>query len=137
MRYPVAYRSGARKYQAGGFQEPATVPVPGAPRNPMRPRYTAPPKPANDPYPPPANDNVPGRGRWEHPPFPKLPSWPGFPPALADAAFSSLLPPGARRAWEFGKLVFNFAGEFPDYRQLGEIEMPPGWVRGADPALPH
>ena len=136
MRYPVAYRSGARKYQAGGFQEPATVPVPGAPRNPMKPPYTAPPKPANDPYPRPDNDNVPGRGRWEHPPFPKLPSWPGFPPALADAAFSSLLPPGARRAWEFGKLVFNFAGEFPNYRQLGEIEMPPGWVKGCGPSTP-
>ena len=58
MRYPVAYRSGARKYQAGGFQEPATVPDPGAPRNPMKPPYTAPPKPANDPYPRPDNDNA-------------------------------------------------------------------------------
>ena len=136
MRYPVAYRSGARKYQAGGFQEPATVPAPGSPRNPMKQPYTAPPKPANDPYPRPDNDNVPGRGRWEHPPFPKLPSWPGFPPALADAAFSSLLPPGARRAWEFGKLVLNFSGEFPDYRQLGQIEMPPGWVKGCGPSTP-
>lgn len=136
MRYPVAYRSGARKYQSGGFQEPVTVPAPGAPRNPMKPPYTAPPKPANDPYPRPDNDNVPGRGRWEHPPFPKLPSWPGYAPALADAAFSRLLPPGARRAWEFGRLVLNFDGEFPDYRQLGEIDMPPGWVKGCGPSTP-
>ena len=113
MRYPVAYRSGARKYQAGGFQEPATVPVPGSPRNPMKPPYTAPPKPANDNYPRPDNDNVPGRGRGEHPRLPKLPSWPGFTPGLADAAFSRLLPPAARKAWELGKIALNFSGEFP------------------------
>lgn len=108
MGFPVAYRSGARKFNSGGFQEPAIKP-PGSPvRNPMKPPYTPPPKPANDPYPRPDNDNVPGRGRWDHPPFPQLPAFPGFdPPALAAGAMGRLLPPGARAAWQVAKVMFQ------------------------------
>jgi len=138
MRYPVAYRASARKYNNGGFQEPAVVPPRGPYRDPMKPPYTAPPKPANDPYPRPDNDNVPGRGRWEHPPFPKLPSWPGFPPGMAEAALGGLLPPQARRAWELGRVAYQFYGDFPDYNKRGEVETPAGWqqVCGPSPISP-
>nr|QJB19343.1 MAG: hypothetical protein [Microvirus sp.] len=127
MGYPLSYRNGARKYQAGGFQKPATIP-PGPKRDPMHPPYTPPPKPANDPYPRPDNDNVPGRGRYEHPPFPKLPAWPGDPVAVAAAAGEIFLPPPVRKAVDTGRMVFQVYEWFKHPTAMPEIDTG-GWWR--------
>lgn len=97
MGYPVAYRSGARKYQSGGFQNPLTVP-PG--------RYG---KPANDNWPRPDNDNVPGAGR---PPLVKPPKdstnpWPGFGADVADEALRRLIPPQYRIILDAAELGYS------------------------------
>ena len=94
--YPVRYRSGARKYGGGGFQNPLTVP-PG--RGPGR--------PANDNWPKPANDNDPGAPRVtppKNPPFPGAPSVEDF----AIQVGESILPPQYARLMRSAKLPIRF-----------------------------
>ena len=140
MGYPVAYRSGARRYGGGSFQEPSprTPGVPNPPRrDPMRPPYKAPPKPDNDPLPPPANDNKPGRGRGGHSPFPKItPPFPGIEGPAAKQAVKRFIPPQLRTAWELGRIAFDFGGDFMAHNQMPKIEMPPGWNVGCGPITP-
>ena len=88
MGYPIAYRSGARKYGNGGFQNPLTVP-PGK----------KPPRPANDNWPKPANDNDPGAGAIKLPEFPAFPGLPAEDLAMRYAV--KLIPPPLRTAINF------------------------------------
>ena len=133
MGFPVSYRSGARKYYGGGFQEPAVVPPKGPYKNPMKPPYEPPPKPANDPYGPPANDNEPGGGRWEHPPFPKSNEWPGFAAGVSEQAFWEFVPPQYRFAYDVVKLGYDF---YAKQEPKPELHVPPGVIRQCGPADP-
>lgn len=141
MGYPIAYRRAARKYGGGGFQRPAPS------------REVRPPRPDNDNNPPvnkpgpprPDNDNDPNwtfpdqwvdkqGGRWDHPRFPKLPEWPGYLPALADAGMDRILPPYARVAWDIVKFGANW--NYQDYSGTPEVKVPPNWVVGCGPVTP-
>ena len=126
MGYPVRYRSGARKYHGGSFQEPAVVPGRKPDRDPMHPPYRDPPKPANDPWPVPANDNEPPSGRWDYPPFPKLPPWPGLPMDAAMSGGMMLLPPGVRKAVDIGLTLYKY---WPNMSQEPVVDWPQaGWT---------
>ena len=98
MGYPTAYRSGARKYGNGGFQNPLTVP-PGK----------KPPRTANDNWPKPANDNDPGAGAIKLPEFPAFPGLPAEDLAMRYAV--KLIPPPLRTAINF----------LMSYRRIGRI----------------
>jgi len=134
MGYPVRYRSGARKYHSGSFQEPAVVPGRKPDRDPMHPPYRDPPEPANDPWPVPANDNEPPSGRWDYPPFPKLPPWPGLPMDAAMSGGMMLLPPGVRKAVDIGLTLYKY---WPNMSQEPVVDWPQaGWTIGCGPVAP-
>lgn len=104
MGYPVSYRNGARKYQAGGFQNPVKVP-PG----------TKPPRPANDNWRPPANDNEPGGGR-PRVSLPKAPPYPGLPDIPPQ-----LIPPQYRLPYEVVKYPWNYYSNQRTYPDTTDI----------------
>lgn len=115
MGYPVSYRSGARKYGGGGFQNPLTVP-PG--RGPGR--------PANDNWPKPANDNDPGAPRVTPP---KNPPFPGA-PAVEDFAIQlgeNILPPQIRKAYEAGKAAYQVYEWFKNPVAYPEVDLGGDW----------
>ena len=115
MGYPVSYRSGARKYGGGGFQNPLTVP-PG--RGPGR--------PANDNWPKPANDNDPGAPRVsppKDPPFPGAPSVEDF----AIQVGEEILPPQVRKAYEIGKAAYQAYEWFRNPTAYPEVDMGTDW----------
>ena len=115
MGYPVSYRSGARKYGGGGFQNPLTVP-PG--RGPGR--------PANDNWPKPANDNDPGA---PHVTPPKNPPFPGA-PSVEDFAIQvgeSILPPQVRKAYEVGKAAYQAYEWFKNPAAYPEVDLGGEW----------
>lgn len=115
MGYPVRYRSGARKYGGGGFQNPLTVP-PG--RGPGR--------PANDNWPKPANDNDPGA---PHVTPPKNPPFPGA-PSVEDFAIQvgeSILPPQIRKAYEVGKAAYQAYEWFKNPAGYPEVDLGGDW----------
>ena len=116
MGYPTAYRSGARKYGNGGFQNPLTVP-PGK----------KPPRPANDNWPKPANDNDPGAGAIKLPEFPAFPGLPAEDLAMRYAV--KLIPPPLRTAINFFDVISTY---WPNMRQEPIVEMP-GWIQGCGP----
>ena len=116
MGYPVRYRSGARKYGGGGFQNPLTVP-PG--RGPGR--------PANDNWPKPANDNDPGA---PHVTPPKNPPFPGA-PSVEDFAIQvgeSILPPQIRKAYEVGKAAYQVYEWYKNPVAYPEVDLGGEWV---------
>lgn len=124
MGYPSAYRNGARKYSSGGFQNPVEVP-PGR----------RPGKPANDNWPTPANDNDPGAGGGGIR-LPKGAAWPGFAADAAEEALTRILPPQAKAAWQLGKALIWFNGEFANRNLAGELQVPAGWKQGCGPNTP-
>lgn len=135
MGYPIAYRHGARKYGNPGFQNglPAPKPGPGW-KNPLKQPYTPPPKPANDPYPRPDNDNVPGRGRYEHPPFPQLPAWPGFPEEVAAQAMRRFLPPAIVVAADALQIAWDW---YRDFQSMPHVDWEgTGWWVVCGPVTP-
>ena len=119
MGYPTAYRSGARKYGNGGFQNPLTVP-PGK----------KPPRPANDNWPKPANDNDPGAGAIKLPEFPAFPGLPAEDLAMRYAV--KLIPPPLRTAINFYDVISTY---WPNMRKEPIFELP-GWIQGCGPNYP-
>ena len=108
MGYPVRYRSAARKYGSGGFQNPLKVP-PGR----------RPGKPANDNWPIPDNDNHPGAGGRRNPMIPTEVPFPGASGAI-EAGIKRLLPPSWRLPLEVAQTLTSLVTDpyqkplFPD-----------------------
>ena len=113
MGYPVRYRSAARKYQGGGFQEPVKVPGRGGSG---QTRYSKPPKPDNDNWPLPYNDNIPGGGRPKPPKLPELP--PIDIPGVAEQFGTIFLPPQVRQAINIANDAAQFYEWFLPVRQV-------------------
>lgn len=125
MGYPVSYRSGARKYAGGGFQNPTVVP-PG--RRPGR--------PANDNWPTPANDNDPGAG--VRPPKVEVPSNP-FPGLALDFGYGAMraaLPPPVRLAWDAYDLVNDAYGVYRNRALAGQVDLGGWWSVVCGPSYP-
>lgn len=123
MGYPIAYRSGARKYQSGGFQNPLTVP-PGR----------GPGKPANDNWPKPANDNEPGAGAPKS--FvPKIENpWPGFAADAAEEALRRLIPPQYRILFDAAELGYSIWSA--DRQQMPTVRLENGLTKQCGYATP-
>lgn len=125
MGYPVSYRNGARKYQAGGFQNPVKVP-PG----------TRPPRPANDNWRPPANDNDPGAGAGGSVRLPKSPPYipPIDIPAEIERQIEIRLPPPMRTAVQVAKTAYQLYDWYRNPVQFPEIDLGDTWQLQCGPA---
>ena len=125
MGYPVSYRNGARKYQAGGFQNPVKVP-PG----------TKPPRPANDNWRPPANDNDPGAGGSGSVRLPNSPPYipPIDIPAEIERQIEIRLPPPMRTAVQVAKTAYQLYDWYRNPAMYPEIDLGDTWQLVCGPA---
>lgn len=130
MGYPVRYRSAARKYQSGGFQEPVKVPGRGGSG---QTRYSKPPKPDNDNWPLPDNDNIPGGGRPKPPKLPELP--PIDIPGVAEQFGTIFLPPQVRQAINIANDAAQFYEWFRNPQAYPEVDTGGWWTHVCGPVF--